>query len=98
MNSNQDQNQSKTELYRRYGVLLNHILDAIGEERKSKGKLHKSLKDAKGIDSLKNLSKRELYEFMLEIEVHFSTEYGLELMSDIDETLSDDFKKNNYEL
>jgi hypothetical protein len=90
--------ESKTKLYKRYGVLLNHILDALNLERKHKNDLHKTLKDARGIESLRDLTKRELYEYILEIEVHFATEYGLELMSDPDETLSDDLKKNEDEL
>jgi hypothetical protein len=81
---------SKTPLYRRYGALLSQIELLTGIKRKS---LHIALKRAKNIKSLRDLTRRELYEYILEIEVLFATEYGRELLGDEDETLTDELNK-----
>jgi len=84
---------SKFPLYRRYGKLLSEICKITSNDKKS---LHKALKNAKNIDSLRDLSRRELYEYILEIEALFAG-YGIELLGDEEETLSEQLKRENYE-
>ena len=82
--------ESKFPLYRRYGALLTEIEVKTSLNKKS---LHIALKRAKNIESLRDLTRRELYEYILEIEILFATEYGIELLGDEDETLSENLKK-----
>lgn len=57
----------------------------------SKKKLHKALKEAKGINSLTDLTKQELYIFMVEIDAFFASEHGIEVLGDEKQTLSEYF-------
>lgn len=85
---------SKKHLYRYYGL----IIKAVGELTDCSSKdVHESLKRAKGIETLKNLSKKELYEYILEIEVHFQVEYGITLLGDDVETLTEYWNENPLE-
>ena len=67
-------------MYARYGAMLDDIIARLGEG--SKKELHISLKRANGIESLTHLTKQELYNYMLEIDAHFASEYGWELLGD----------------
>ena len=81
---------NKIPLYRRYGALLSQICIKTSLDKKS---LHKALKRVNNIESLRDLTRRELYEYILEIEIFFASEYGIEF-GDEEETLSEYLKKN----
>jgi len=80
-------------LYRRYGLMLDDIIFQIGGG--SKKDLHKRLKKARGIDSLTNLSKQELYRYLVEIEAFFASECGIEVLGNSKETLTEYLNREN---
>lgn len=67
--------------------MLDDICEKIGGVKKKE--LHAALKRGAGITTLTDLSKRELYDYMLNIEAHFASEYGIEVLGNEDETLSE---------
>ena len=83
---------SKLPLYRRYGLLLGEICKRNSLNKKS---LHIALKKSKNIESLRDLSRRELYEYLIEIEAFFASEYGIELLGEESETLTEQLKREN---
>jgi tRNA nucleotidyltransferase/poly(A) polymerase len=66
----------------------------MGQPSSYKKELHKALKNAKNIDSLTGLTDRELWEYIFEIEAHFLSEYGIELLPE-KRTLKELFDENN---
>lgn len=72
---------SKIKVYKKYGVLIDLILDEIQSENRvyDKKRIHSELKKSYGIESLKSLPIEELLDFVSEVEVfvhhHLSIEY-----------------------
>ena len=67
---------NKNKLYRFYGILLSDVLSLVDVPKEN---LHKRLKDSYGIESLKDLTGRELYDYIIWVQAEFASEYGLEL-------------------
>lgn len=61
---------NRIKVIRKYWALIDSILDYVGSSHKEidKKKLHKSFKEAKGINSIRDLTNDELRDFVSEIE------------------------------
>lgn len=85
----------KIKLYKFYGVLKSDILTLIETTPKE---LHKTLKKAHGIESLRDITAKELYNFIISIQAHFASEYGVELpLKYQGMTLSEYLNQSDYE-
>lgn len=82
----------RNKLYRRYGKVLSKILEHLPGT--SKQELHLSLKRAKGIKSLTDLTYKDMSNFLTEIEAHFMSEYGIVLLDD-GKSLKEIFDEND---
>ena len=66
---------NRTDLYRRYGVLLDRVVRETSINKKT---LHSTIKSSKGVSSLKELSDKELWILQQELIGYLASELGVE--------------------
>lgn len=88
---------NRIKVYRKYWKLIDVILNHVGSTNKGKDKklLHKSFKDARGVESLTKLTNEELLEFVSETEAFIHHDLMIEYKPNT--SLKALLKQTNYE-